>query len=230
VVPLHYGIWGRASQGKARRLRVERGRGGSWGGEAEVLDFELDATVAVEFVDGRVDGEVNARSGRELFDDWPEAEGDAFHGEVVLADLDLEVVAVVSDAAGISGDLDVLTAQEWAAIAHAEGPESRQIIDQRFGDVPEFGDAVEIETGDEHFRGDVVACVLGKGLSEVLEVGGVEAQAGGHFVPAAGFEVVSAGVERAGEMESGDGPGRAVSLAVGEGDHDGGAVEFSDDA
>jgi hypothetical protein len=82
--------------------------------------FQLHADAAVVFVDGGLDGQIEAGADGQAIEEVAVAEGDALDELPVLADVKLEVVAGAADAAGRGGDFYVAQAEHRTAVRVAE--------------------------------------------------------------------------------------------------------------
>src|SRR6266540_2171501 len=96
----------------------------------EILHLELHRLPAVEFVDHRLGGEVEAGTGLQLVGGVAAVEGDAADEQDVLFDGELEVVAGFADAARGAGQLDGLAAEQGLGVGGAEGAQALEVGDE----------------------------------------------------------------------------------------------------
>src|SRR5437763_1692463 len=88
--------------------------------ELHILHFQLDRCIAVVFVQGWLEREVDGDADLEAVEEFAGAEGDGFHAGRALADEKLEMIAGLADAARWGGDLEAARDEERLAVAVTE--------------------------------------------------------------------------------------------------------------
>ena len=199
-------------------------------GEDHVDHLELDAGGAVEGVECGFEGDPASAMLKKRLELSAHAEPDGSAAGLAVAQGEGQVLAVFPDSAGFTLEGEKCGGEARSRVAHAEGLKAIEVFDDRLRERGELDLAVEPQDRFEVLGSEQLVGAGDEGVGEGLDLVGGDAQAGGHRVPATGEQMVAAVGEGAVQIEVSDAAGRALALAVLEGDHHRRAVITLDDA
>ncbi len=179
-----------------------------WKGHVD--DLQFDGGSAVVGVEDGLEGHAAAAVVEQRLEHVLLVKGDGLAGDAAVGERELDVLTVPADRPRLAGQFEHAGRELRFGVAHAEGLELLQLVDQRIGQVGQADLGIQAQRGFEVPGGERPVGQLDKRLGKRLDPVTADLEARGHGVSAEAVEMIGALGQGLMHLEIPNAAGRAL--------------------